>query len=47
MERQLRFELEVTAENMLNLAIYDQKDPVNTLWLTTLTKESFEVIKAQ
>ena len=47
MERQLRFELEVTAENMLNLAIYDQKDPVHTLWLTTLTKESFEVIKAQ
>lgn len=47
MERQLRFELEVSGENALNLAIYDQKDPVNTLWLTTLTKESFEVIKAQ
>ena len=41
MEKNLRFELEITHDNLLNLAIYDQIDPASSLYLVTLNKESF------
>jgi hypothetical protein len=44
MEKTLRFELELTSDNLLNLAVYDQNEPATSLYLTTINKESFELI---
>jgi len=47
MQKFLRFELESTPDNLLNLAIYDQQDPANSLYLVSLNREAFDVIQNQ
>lgn len=39
--------MEVTASNMLNVTLFDQKNPEATLYLATLDKDSFALIQAQ
>jgi hypothetical protein len=43
----LRLEIEVTSNNMLNVTLFDQKNPEATLFLATLDKDSFAMIQAQ
>ena len=45
--RWLRFEIEITSGNMLNVSLFDQADPAQTLYLATLDNESFQMIQAQ
>ena len=45
--RWLRLEIEVTSANMLNVTLFDQKNPESTLFLATLDKDSFTMIQAQ
>jgi hypothetical protein len=47
MQKFLRFELETTPDNLLNLAIYDQQDPANSLYLVSLNRASFDMIQNQ
>lgn len=47
MMRTLRFEIEISTDNLLNLAIYDQQDPAGSLYLVTLNKEAFDLIQSQ
>jgi hypothetical protein len=44
MERWLRFEIEVTPENLVHMSIYNPQDPTAALFLVTLNKDSFELI---
>jgi hypothetical protein len=47
MEKWMRFELELTPDNMIHIAIYDTSDPVNSLFFCVINKEKFEMIQAQ
>ena len=47
MQKHLRFELETTPDNLLNLAIYDQQDPANSLYLVSLNRAAFDMIQNQ
>lgn len=40
-ERNLRFELEMTHDSMLSVAIYDTADPGCTLYLANIDQEAF------
>ena len=41
----MRFELELTPDNMIHIAVYDTSDPVNSLFFCVINKEKFEMIK--